>query len=105
MQIFGANLRASFMIRIYFDVVLTIVADTLYRLLADDLRSFEDCTPKTIFSDFINCRCNEEVDGEEIIIQMKKKAKTPVFKSNEISQKSYPIPWLGNKRLRFDWIS
>jgi hypothetical protein len=30
------------MIRIYFDVVLTIVADTLYRLLADDLRSFED---------------------------------------------------------------
>ena len=37
------------MIRIYFDVVLTIVADTLYRLLADDLKRFEDCTPKTIF--------------------------------------------------------
>ena len=63
------------MIRIYFDVVLTIVADTLYRLLADDLKRFEDCTPKTIFSDFINCRCNGEVIGEEIIIKMKKKAK------------------------------
>jgi len=36
---------------------------------------------------------------------MKKKATTPVFKSNEIFQKSYPIPWLDNKRLRFDWIS
>ncbi len=99
------TLSSPFMIRIYFDVVLTIVADTLYRLLADDLKRFEDCTPKTIFSDFINCRCNGEVVGEEIIIKMKKKATTPVFKSNEIFQKSYSIPWLGNKRLRFDWIS
>jgi transposase len=98
-------LSSPFMIRIYFDVVLTIVADTLYRLLADDLKRFEECTPKTIFSDFINCRCNGEVVGEEIIIKMKKKATTPVFKSNEIFQKSYSIPWLGNKRLRFDWIS
>lgn len=98
-------LSSPFMIRIYFDVVLTIVADTLYRLLADDLKRFEDCTPKTIFSDFINCRCNGEVVGDEIIIKMKKKATTPIFKSNPIFQKSYPIPWLGNKRLRFDWIS
>jgi len=98
-------LSSPFMIRIYFDVVMTIVADTLYRLLADDLKRFEDCTPKTIFSDFINCRCNGEVVGDEIIIKMKKKATTPIFKSNEIFQKSYPIPWLGNKRLRFEWIS
>ncbi len=98
-------LSSPFMIRIYFDVVLTIVADTLYRLLAKDLKRFEDCTPKTIFSDFINCRCNGELVGDEIIIKMKKKATTPIFKSNDVFQKSYHIPWLGNKRLRFDWIS
>ncbi|MGP8329352.1 MAG: transposase [Methanosarcinaceae archaeon] len=98
-------LSSPFMIRIYFDVVMTIVADTLYRLLADDLKRFEDCTPKTIFSDFINCRCKGEVVGDEIIIKMKKKATTPIFKSNEIFQKSYPIPWLGDKKLRFEWIS
>lgn len=98
-------LSSPFMIRIYFDVVLTVVADTLYRLLAKDLKRFEDCTPKTIFADFINCRCIGEVAGDEIIIKMKKKATTPIFKSNDVFQKSYAIPWLGNKRLRFDWIS
>ena len=97
-------LSSPFMIRIYFDVVLTIVADTLYRLLAKDLKRFEDCTPKTIFADFINCRCVGEVVGDEIIIKMKKKATTPIFKSNEVFQKSYPIPWLGNKKIRFDWM-
>lgn len=98
-------LSCPFMIRIYFDVVLTVIADTLYRLLAKDLKRFDDCTPKTIFSDFINCGCKGEVSGDEIIVKMKKKATTPIFKSNEIFQKSYPIPWLGNKKLRYEWTS
>lgn len=97
-------LSSPFMIRIYFDVMLTIVADTLYRLLAKDLKRFEDCTPKTIFSDFINCGCKGIVTGDEITINMKKKATTPIFKSNDIFQKSYPIPWLGNKKLRYEWM-
>ena len=97
-------LSSPLMIRIYFDVMLTIVADTLYRLLAKDLKRFEDCTPKTIFSDFINCRCKGEVAGDEIIIKMKKKATTPILKSNEIFQKSYSVPWLGNKKIRYEWM-
>jgi hypothetical protein len=63
------------------------------------------CGIVPIFSDFINCRCIGEVVGDEIIIKMKKKATTPIFKSNEVFQKTYPIPWLGNKRLSFNWIS
>ncbi len=97
-------LSSPFMIRIYFDVVLTIVADTLYRLLARDLKRFEDCTPKTIFTDFINCGCKGVIVGDDIIIRMKKKATTPLFKSSEIFQKSYPVPWLGNKKLRYEWM-
>ena len=105
-EFFNLNaLSSPFMIRIYFDVMWTIVADTLYRLLAKDLKRFEDCTPKTIFSDFINCRCNGKVVGDKIIIKMKKKATTPIFKSNDIFQKSYSVPWLGNKKLRYEWIS
>ena len=98
------SLSSPFMIRIYFDVMLTIFADTLYRLLAKDLKRFEDCTPKTLFSDFINCRCNGEVIGDEIIIKMKRKATTPIFKSNERFQRSYSVPWLGNKTLKYEWM-
>jgi transposase len=98
-------LSSPFMIRIYFDVLLTIVADTLYRLLARDLKRFEDCTAKTIFSDFINCSCKGFVMGDEIIVKMKKKATTPIFKSSVVFQQSYPVPWLGNKKLRYEWTA
>jgi transposase len=98
-------LSSPFMIRIYFDVVLTMVSDTLYRLLAKDLKRFEDCTPKTIFSDFINCRCKGEVVGDEIIIKMKKMATSSIFKSNDVFQNTYSVPWLGDKKLRYEWMS
>ena len=98
-------LSSPFMIRIYFDVVLTIVADTLYRLLARDLKRFENCTPKTIFSDFINCRCKGQIIGNDIVIRMKKKATSPLFMSNETFRKAWPVPWLGNKNVRYEWMA
>jgi transposase len=98
-------LSSPFMIRIYFDVVLTIVADTLYRLLAQDLKRFENCTPKTIFSDFINCRCKGQIIGNNIVIRMKKKATSPLFMSNETFRKVWPAPWLGNKNIRYEWMA
>lgn len=98
-------LSSPFMIRIYFDVALTVVADTLFRLLAQDLKRFENCTPKTIFSDFINCGCKGSVLGNDVIIKMKKKATTPLFKSSEIFKKSYIVPWWNYKICKFDWIA
>ena len=97
-------LSSPLVIRIYFDIMFTVVADTLYRLLAQDLDRFENCTPKTIFSDFINNRCNGMVDGDDVIIKMKKKATTPIFKSHELYRQSWSVPWWGGKKLHFDWM-
>jgi len=96
-------LSSPFMIRIYFDVALTVVADTLYRLLAQDLKRFENCTPKTLFSDFINCRCKGQISGNDVVIKMKKKATTPLFKSNDIFRESWDVPWLGDKKVHYEW--
>ena len=98
-------LGSPFMIRIYFDVALTLVADTLYRLLAQDLKRFEDCTPKTIFSDFINCACKGMVQGDEVKLKMKKKKTTPIFKSHDAFRKSYVVPWWGNKTCNYEWMA
>jgi len=98
-------LSSPFMIRIYFDVALTVIADTFYKLLTQDLKRFEDCTPKTIFHDFINCSCKGIVQGNDVKINMKKKKTTPLFKSNELFQRSYEVPWWGNKICSYNWIA
>ncbi len=81
MKFFSLNaLSSPIVIRIYMDVMLTMVADICYRLFARDINKFEDATPQTIFSKFIDVtgnvvvslRCLDELDlsvGTGILFQ------------------------------------
>lgn len=55
-------------------------------------------------SDFINCQCKGSLNDNDITVKMKKKKTTPLFKSNDVFQKSWDVPWLGNKRVHYDWM-
>lgn len=92
-------------IRIYFDVLLTMVADTLYKLMAEDLKGSENATSRELFNRFVNTPGKVIVDGDGVIVKMKKRAHTPVLKSNEVFRGAWEVPWWGNKNLRFEWVS
>jgi len=105
-KFFSLNaLSSPIMIRIHFDVVMTMVADTLYKMFARDLRRFEDCSPYNIFSKFVSTRGGVVVKGNDVVVNMRKRAHTPVLKSNEMFRKSWKVPWFGNKNLSYKWIS
>ncbi len=54
-KFFSLNaLSSPIMIRIQFDVLLTMIADTLYKLFAKDIERFENCSHYKIFSKFVN---------------------------------------------------
>lgn len=103
-KFFNLNaLSSPIVIRIFMDVMLTMVADICYRLFARDIYKFEDATPQTIFSKFINVTGNVEIVDDEIIVQLRKNAQAPILISNSIFRKSYEIPWLNNMKLKYVW--
>jgi transposase len=103
-KFFSLNaLSSPILIRIFMDVMLTMVADICYRLFARDINKFEDATPQTIFSKFIDVTGNVEIVDNEIIVQLRKNAQAPILISNPIFKKSYEIPWLNNMKLKYVW--
>jgi hypothetical protein len=49
-KFFNLNLLSSpILIKVHFDVVMTMIADTLYSMLAKKLRGFEDCDAPKIY--------------------------------------------------------
>jgi transposase len=103
-KFFNLNaLSSPIVIRIFMDVMLTMVADICYRLFARDIPKFEDATPQTIFSKFIDVTGNVEVVDNEIIVQLRKNAHAPILISNPVFKKSYEIPWLNNMKLKYVW--
>jgi hypothetical protein len=104
-KFFSLNaLSSPIVIRIFMDVMLTMVADICYRLFARDIYKFEDATPQTIFSKFIDVSGNIEIVDNEIIVQLRKNAHAPILISNPIFKKSYEIPWLNSMKLKYVWV-
>ena len=93
------------MIRIHFDILWTMIADTLYHRLALDLRRFEKTLAPTIFRKFINMPGKVKYDGNMITLYIRKRAHTPIIKSIEKLNNVFSVPWLNNVPMRIEWTS
>ena len=98
-------LSSPIMIRIHFDIVWTIIADTLYHRFAQDLRRFESNLAPTIFRKFSDMPGRVVYDGNKFVIKIRKRAHTPILKEVEKLQKPFQIPWLSGKTVEIVWAA
>ncbi len=96
-------LSSPILIRVHLDVLLTMIADTLYYHLAQRLRGFERCDAKTLFRRFVNMPAVISVDKEVIHVKYPLRAHSPVLRSAGLDKWSNPVSWLGNRKLKFSW--
>ena len=103
-KFFNLNaLSSPIMIRIHFDLLWTIIADTLYSLLAKDLRRFENASCQKLFKQFIDMPGQIDYDGDIFTVRIRKRATTPILLGIKKLNKKIPVPWLDYKPLRIIW--
>jgi len=98
-------LSSPLMIRIHFDILWTVIADTLYHRFAQDLRRFEDYLAPQIFRKFINMPGRVVFDGEKFCIKIRKRAYTPILMDVEKLQKPIQVPWLEERPVEIIWTA
>ena len=98
-------LSSPLMIRIHFDILWTIIADTLYHRFTQDLRRFEDNLAPQIFRKFINMPGRVVFDGKKFLIKIRKRAHTPILKDVEKLQKPIQVPWLEERPVEILWTA
>lgn len=98
-------LSSPLMIRIHFDLLWTVIADTLYHRLAKDLPRFEHEHADTLFRQFINMPGQIIYDGKEFVVKIRKRAHTPVLMGIKTLQNGFTVPWLDKKTLRIEWTA
>jgi len=58
-KFFNLNVLSSpNLIKVHFDVVMTMIVDTLYNMLAQKLRGFQDCDAPKIYRHFVRGKAN-----------------------------------------------
>lgn len=99
------SLSSPIMVRIHFDILWTMIADTLYHRLAQDLRRFENNLAPSIFKKFIDMPGRVIYDGNKFVVKIRKRAHTPVLLEVEKLQVPFNIPWLNGKSVEIVWTA
>jgi transposase len=98
-------LSSPLMIRIHFDILWTVVADTLYQRFSQDLPRFERSRANTTFRKFVDMPGKIHFDGNKFTVKIRKRATTPILLGVEKLKKEISIPWLNDKKMFIEWTA
>lgn len=84
-KFFNLNaLSSPILTKIHFDVAMTMIADTLYTMLARKLRGFEDCDAPKLYRHFVRGKGTVSVKDKTVIVTYPRRAHNPILRQ---------VPW------------
>jgi hypothetical protein len=87
-------------LKVDFDLQLTLMASSLYRMLAGRIgREYARAQPKTIFRNLLDLSGTVTIDDQRIAVRLDKRAHDPYLVASGILDKPSRVPWLGDREL------
>ena len=85
--------------KVHFDVVMTMIADTLYGMLSRKLRGFESCDAPKIFGNFVRGKAKITIDSENLTVVYPRKAHNPILRDVPWHRLPSKLSWLEDCRV------
>jgi transposase len=92
-------LSSPILIKVHFDVVMTMIADTLCSRLAQNLRGFEACDAPKLFRDFVRGKGEVAIKEGSLIVAYPRRAHNPILRAVPWQRLPQKIPWLNDVQL------
>ena len=89
--------------KVHFDLALTMIADTLYSMLAQKLRGFERCDAPKLYRDFVRGKGDVKVQADTVTVTYPRRVHNPILRKVPWQHLPQQLPGLGgaNLALRF----
>jgi hypothetical protein len=86
--------------KVDFDLQITLMASSLYRLLANRIgREYQQATAKKIFRNLLDVSATVDVGQQQVVVTLDKRAHNPYLVASKLGDHPTPMPWFGGKRL------
>ena len=94
-------LSSAVALKVNCDLQLTLMASSLYRLLAVRVgQGYEVAESRHVFRDLVNATAGITIGASEVVVRYQKRAHNPLLTAAGFDKTDVAIPWLGGKRLR-----
>jgi len=103
---FHLNSNSSgIVVKVDFDLTMTILAHNLYRLFAQDLEGYSHCESKTLFNKFIANAGDIKLTDDNVVVSLKKKRSLPLVLEKFDALGSFPCQWLHGRSVKIQAAS
>lgn len=86
--------------KIDFDLQITLMAASLYRLMAGKIgREYERSQAKKIFRNLLDVSATVTITDDQVILTLDKRAHNPYLVASGLAEAPTPMPWFGNRQL------
>lgn len=92
-------LSTSVAICIDFDVLLTLIGQATYHILASKLRGYETCGAGVIYREFIDTPGKIFIGENEIEIRLNKRRNNAILKQSGLLYSPFVLPWIRDKKV------
>jgi hypothetical protein len=93
-------LSSSVGLKVDFDLTLLVIANTLYRLLARDMRGYDQAQARQIFRDLVDMPADIVVKDNQVTVEFHRRAHLPILLASDLFKKPVAVPWWNGARLK-----
>jgi len=87
-------------LKIDFDLQITLMAASLYRLMAGRIgREYERTQAKKIFRNLLDVSATVVIKDDQVLVTLDKRAHNPYLVASGLADTPTSMPWFGNKQL------
>jgi hypothetical protein len=91
-------------LKVDFDLQITLMASTLYRLLAEKVGAgYDHAQAKTLFRNLLNVSATVAIEPQRVVVTLDKHAHNPFLVQSRLADTPTPMPWLRNKTLHLQF--
>jgi hypothetical protein len=97
-------LSSPILLKVHLDVILTMMADTLYNMFAQKLRGFEHCDAPTLYRHFVRGKATVQIRSGEILVTYPRRAHNPILRAVPWHRLPTSLPGLPGANLNLKFL-
>lgn len=96
------NVSSSMVIKVDFDLTMSILTHNLFRLFANDMQRYNKLSDQSLYEKFLLNSADIIIENNLITVKYKKKRNLPLLIENMNNYKDICYRWLDNNKINFE---
>jgi len=91
-------------LKVDFDLQITLIASTLYRLLAEKVAAgYDHAQAKKLFRNLLDVSATVTIETTRVVVTFDKRAHNPFLVNSRLADTPTPMPWFGKRELHLQF--